>query len=305
MKIDLLAPAALAVAMLTLAACGGGGGGSSTVAPPADEEGAQSLTGSQPPAESAAAQGARADGILGRVDSLIVSSLYGNSTHPQVPTFTLRSNCQGTTCAFREPRSGASVTVSLSELEATSSTRDGISLTRNGITLHQGAADDLEYYGAWMQHAAFALQQETGTIAFEGADYRWRARYGIAGGDLTGSLPTDIAATWRGVMVGTPTQGDLAGNVLQGDATLVYGFGEGNAMLDAAFTDIKDLNRLAAHSVESVRFDDVPVQGNGTFSAGGTGSRIQGAFYGPDQVEAAGVFERSNIVGAFGAIKAP
>ena len=305
MKIDLLAPAALAVAMLTLAACGGGGGSGSTTAPPADAAGAQSLTGSQPPAESAAAQAARADGILGRADSLIVSGLHGNSDHPQVPTFTLRSNCQGTTCAFREPNSGASVTVSLSELEATSATRGGISLTRNGITLHQGAAADLEFYGAWLQHAAFALQKETGTIAVEGTDYRWRARYGVAGGDLTGSLPTDVAATWRGVMVGTPAQGELAGNFLQGDATLVYGMSSGSAMLDAAFTNIKNLNRLAAHSVASVRFDDVPVQGNGTFGAGGAGSRIQGAFYGPDQAEAAGVFERSNIVGAFGALKAP
>ena len=72
-------------------------------------------------------------------------------------------------------------------------------------------------------------------------------------------------------------------------------------MLDAAFTNIKDLDRLAAHSTETVRFDGVTVGNDGTFNSGLTGNRIQGGFYGPNHVEAAGVFEHSNIVGAFGA----
>ena len=36
-------------------------------------------------------------------------------------------------------------------------------------------------------------------------------------------------------------------------------------------------------------------------AAGESGDRIQGAFYGPGHTETAGIFERSNIVGAFGA----
>ena len=100
-------------------------------------------------------------------------------------------------------------------------------------------------------------------------------------------------------MVGTPSRGTLRGNVLQGDAALTYTL-TGNS-LDAAFTDIKNLDTGAAHSTESVRFDDVPVATDGTYEAGLTGNRIQGGFYGPDHVEAAGIFERSGIVGAFGA----
>jgi len=50
-----------------------------------------------------------------------------------------------------------------------------------------------------------------------------------------------------------------------------------------------------------VIFADVPISGRGTFEAGLSGNRIQGGFYGPGHVEAAGVFEQSNIVGAFGA----
>ena len=102
-------------------------------------------------------------------------------------------------------------------------------------------------------------------------------------------------------MVGTPETGDHAGNLLQGDATLTYTIAGGSTELDAAFTDIKNLDLLDDHTTETVRFDDIPVGTNGTFEAGLTGNRIQGGFYGPGHVEAAGVFEQSNILGAFGA----
>ena len=48
-------------------------------------------------------------------------------------------------------------------------------------------------------------------------------------------------------------------------------------MVDAAFTDIKNIQ------------------------SGLTGNRIQGGFYGPGHGEAAGVFQQSGMVGAFGA----
>ena len=104
-------------------------------------------------------------------------------------------------------------------------------------------------------------------------------------------------------MVGTPAQGDAAGNVLQGDAALTYTLDGGRGTLDAAFTDIKDLDRLAAHTTETVRFDDVPVGTRGTFRRSSTGNYIKGGFYGPGHAEAAGVFAQSNILGAFGATK--
>ena len=73
--------------------------------------------------------------------------------------------------------------------------------------------------------------------------------------------------------------------------------------LDISFSGIQNLDRGRAHSISSVRFDDVPVASGGTFEAGLTGNRVQGGFYGSQHVEVAGVFEQSNIVGAFGATK--
>ena len=40
---------------------------------------------------------------------------------------------------------------------------------------------------------------------------------------------------------------------------------------------------------------------DGTWRKGGRGHRIHGALYGPGHAEAAGIFESSDIVGAFGA----
>ena len=279
--------------LLTLAACGGGGGDDASSSPISDPAEARALTGSQAPAETPVDQTARAPGILERTDSLIVSTIVGETSLADLPTIQVRTHCAGTRCAWRESTTGISGSLSLNDLEFSSGSSRAI-LTKNGITLLEDQAEDIEAYGAWMDHAAFAVQSERTTsqgIAVTG-------RYGIAGGDLTGIQP-DMAATWRGLMVGTPRDGALRGNVLQGDAALTYTLSGG--ALDAAFTDIRNLDTGAAHSTPSVRFDDVPVATDGTYEAGLTGNRIQGGFYGPAHAEAAGVFEQSGIVGAFGA----
>ena len=88
-----------------------------------------------------------------------------------------------------------------------------------------------------------------------------------------------------------------------GDAVLTYEFpalGSGHT-LDAAFGGIKNIDRGTAHGVEMVLFENVAVGRAGTFARGQAGARIQGGFYGPGHAEAAGIFEQSDIVGAFGA----
>ena len=291
-----IAPAAGMLALLTLVACGGGGGGDASSGPLSDPTAARDLTGSQAPAEIPADQAARAPGIVERTDSLIVSTIVGETSLASLRTFRVRTDCAGTRCSWRESTTGVSGSLGLNDLEFTSGNSRAV-LTKNGITVLEGQAEGIEAYGAWMDHAGFSVQSERTTIQ----DIAVTGRYGIAGGDLTGIQP-DITATWLGLMVGTPRDGALRGNVLQGDASLIYTLGgTGSGALDAAFTDIKNLDSGAAYSTRSVRFDDVSVAGDGTYEAGLTGNRIQGGFYGPDHAEAAGIFEQGGIVGAFGA----
>ncbi len=290
-----LAVALCGALSFTLAACGGGGGGNAISTPLPDAAGVRTLTGSQPPAETAADQSARAAGIVARTDSLIASTFFGETSHPDLPTYELRANCSRTRCTWREPTTGASTSFSLDDLGGSGQIDRRTILTKNGITTRESRDADGESYGAWMQHASFQIASAQ-TTTEEGV--RVAGWAGAALGDLTESRPA-VSATWRGLMVGTPSRGAARGNTLQGDAALIY-TPAGNS-LDAAFTDIKDLDRGAAYSTESVRFEDVPVAADGTYEAGLTGNRIQGGFYGPDHVEAAGIIEQSGIVGSFGA----
>ena len=110
---------------------------------------------------------------------------------------------------------------------------------------------------------------------------------------------------------------------MQGDATLTYT--SSNMEIGADFTNIKDLDRNASHSVSQVRFDDVSVDTDGSYGEGITPSRvtgerdassgeemlpaganndyIRGWFFGPNHAETGGVFEKEGIIGAFGAKK--
>ncbi len=98
-----------------------------------------------------------------------------------------------------------------------------------------------------------------------------------------------------GVLVGAEGRTSF----LRGDASLTCDLARSS--LDASFTGIGNTTTDRDHTVTSVRFVDVPVSPRGTFRTGYTGNRIHSGFYGPGQMETAGVFERQGIIGSFGA----
>lgn len=214
--------AALGLAF-SLAACGGGGGDNNTAisSPLPDAARVRALTGSQPPAETAADQSARIAGIIARADSLIYSTLFAETSDPDIPTLEFRASCSGTRCTLREPTTGASFSRSLSDLGGSGSggqSQVRTVLTKNGITTREGRDAERESYGAWMQHAFFEVAGGQ-SVTEEGV--RIAGWFGRALGDLTDAGP-DVTAQWHGLMVGTPSRGTLRGNTLQGDAALTY-----------------------------------------------------------------------------------
>ena len=292
-------PAAVAaLVVLPLAGCIGGGD-----QPTLDEIRAQ--TGLATPIETPADQKARAPAIVSRADSLILSSMPGETDHPALPTFRAGTRCSGTVCEVT--LLGSTQYIGISDLELTEGTARAIG-TRYGVTLVQESARiagaSHTSLGSWMVHSAFAVQTETLTADGTRASFR----YSIVGGDLTGR-PLTGSATWLGIMVGTPATGDRRGENLVGTAALNYDFFiEGDATgaglvpaLDVAFSNIQNIDRGEAHGTEAILFPNLAVGSDGTFQAGVTGERIQGGLYGPNHAEAAGIFESSNIVGAFGA----
>ena len=289
-----VATSAAAIALLGLTACGGGGGGggSSSRAPAED---VRQQTGLDAPAETPAAQTARSPGIIARADSLILSTIYGETSHSALPTFRLSASCSGTRCTVREPTTGYSDSLTISDLESANAPAEAVG-SKHGVTLQWQRNSEFTAFGAWLNYSGFAIQSETDSID----GIRVIGRYGLAGGDLRGVAPTG-SATWRGLMTGTPATGGNRGDRLHGDAMLTYRLN--SRSLDASFTGIRNVDRNAAHSTATVSFTGIPVSSRGTYRAGITGNRIQGGFYGPGHAEAVGIFEQSNIVGAFGAKK--
>ena len=283
-----------------LAACGASSGGGSVLSGLSDLGGIRQATGLAPPVETPAVQGARAAGIVSRADSLILSTTYGQTSHRDFPDFRVRARCAGTSCALSHAESGYRDTLRLDDLEFVAGDTAAVG-TGNGVTLMFGTASDsgIDYatLGAWMEHSTFGVQAGEGV--FEGI--RVSALAGLAGGDLTGA-PLTGSATWLGLMVGMPTTGRSRGERLEGIAALNYDMDAGGG-IDIAFSSIVNIDRRAPHPTPVVQFIDVPVGPRGTIEAGIAGNRVQGGFYGPDHAEAAGIFEQSNIVGAFGAKK--
>ena len=179
-------------------------------------------------------------------------------------------------------------------------------MTKNGIPLARswylyvwghGGTEETFGYGGWMDHSLFAVQLWAGENHYEG-EY-WFAGGGVISGAMghaSGSNPGEGILEWNGVMVGrnSDIESSLVTNVIQGDAGLSAEFSQaGDVTIDVTFSNIKDLN--AGRSMADMTWNDVPVV-NGSFEI----SSIAGGFFGPQHEEIAGVFERNQVIGAFG-----
>ena len=283
-------------AVLSLAACGGGSDSGSQ--PTLGLDDIRDLAGLSAPTETAAAQQARRQDISARADSLVVSTTHTEAVLPDA-TLTIRqvSACSGAACELLDPTTGETDTAGLDTVVVGLGDAEAIG-SAHGITLTSTSGSqmgvDVSSLGAWMEHGSFALNR----LQAVGGEVESDTLFAVALGDLTDS-PLTGSATWLGIMVGTPIAGDDRGDRLVGTAALNYDMSAG--VLDAGFSGIKSIDRGTAHSVETVIFSDLAVETDGTFARGQSGTRIQGGFYGPGHAEAAGIFEQSDIVGAFGA----
>ncbi|MDE0034997.1 MAG: hypothetical protein OXU75_17975 [Deltaproteobacteria bacterium] len=291
-----LSASGLAVAaVLSLAACGGNSGSQPTLS----LDDIRDLTGLSAPIETAAAQQAREQEIYARADSLILSTTHVETVLPDETRTYHRwvSECSGAECELLNPATGDTHTASLDTPLVAPDEAEPIG-SAHGITLmsKSGRHMDMDFttLGAWMEHSAFGLNSVRGA----GEEGEWDTLYAGVLGDLT-DRPLTGSATWLGTMVGTPIAGDGRGDRLVGTAALNYDMNAGG--LDAGFSGIRNIDRGTAHGVEAVIFSDLEVGPDGTFARGQSGARIQGGFYGPGHAEAAGIFEQSDIVGAFGA----
>ena len=255
------------------------------------------LTGLSAPIETGAAQQQREGSIRSRADTMILSTFHvGEGTTSSIEFLT---DCSGSQCELQIPSSGETSTISLADLASTPTPDIEAVGSRYGVTLvEENALDqgtDATSFGAWMDHSYFSsvTSNRPADEVGGGTD-----RYTWAAGERTGS-PLTGSATWLGLMVGTPIAGNDMGDRLVGTAALNYDMTVGG--LDVAFSGIKNITRGTAHTTETVIFSDLAIESDGAFKRGQAGARIHGNFYGPGHDEAAGIFEHSQMIGAFGA----
>lgn len=298
---------ALSVAVL-LSGCGGGGG-SAGVRPP---------TGDSTPTFTSATSADVVPAlirVLRAADSLLVSDVLDFSEDPPVRG---QTTCSGVRCYAHTETPNASwswewdyeigegslppsVEILPPSLEIEVAERRGVSLFRaSGPYVDE---DDVPYeddwyveFGGWLDYSFFLVEadvyQTTG-----------RLNEGVSGeslGRATGTNPLSGGAAWNGVIVGIDVSASTAqGNAIQGDADLtISDFTD--PKLDIEFTNIRDTD--AGRPRSDMTWNDVPLT-NGGFGTGPDGNSIEGKFYGPNHEEVGGVFERDQVIGAFGAAR--
>ncbi len=142
--------------------------------------------------------------------------------------------------------------------------------------------------GGWLDYSFFTVNQWT----FEGTE--WQIWNGASTGLESGSNPVSGSTVWTGAMVGR-TRGlgyPEPGAPVTGDSRLTFDFARND--LDVALTGIRSDNGTA---YTDLTWEDVPVTQGQFGSSGG----LSGTFYGPNHEEVGGVFERDQMIGAFGA----
>ena len=298
--------ARLAVALfpmcgLALSACGGGGGGdedrySGVAFRAADVNGSSAImiTGGSPPEASSAQVMSEQNEIMSRSNLRhhIVLGVNAEGYVSRTGALSRELDCGPDTCfAFH----GSDVIEPI--------------MTRNGIQLFRASVDaiDEDYggnptevvileYGGWMDHSLFRVEVRPETYA-GGSSVIEVSGWGFAFGDAPKTNPDTGPFAWNGVMVGRNSDIDSSqvSNVVQGDAAVSAElFQEGDMSVDVTFSNIKDLN--SGSSLADIAWTDLSVV-DGTFES----STIAGSFFGPQHEEVAGVFEESNVLGAFGA----
>ena len=168
------------------------------------------------------------------------------------------------------------------DLSSCTATFRGIPLSFSAAPNAAGEGTAYTSLGDWAHMAPVVVH-----VTAEGLQGRMAA---VSGQPDATSLPVALgSATWAGTMVAL----DSNNEPVRGGATLT---------IDDLSTPAVDVE-LTPEGYSSMTWDALSVTG-GRFSArASAGDSIKGAFYGPEAQEVGGVFERNQLLGAFGATR--
>ena len=186
--------------------------------------------------------------------------------------------------------------------------------SRHGVNLFRTTASGAEYrelsttYGGWGEWSVFFVVGPNLDLVDELALFSTQG--GAFGMLYEGGRPSELdgGATWRGAMVGRTIN---EGIEVDGKSTVAYDFSE--HQVDVVLSGIGAVSGGGTYSGPTmlewknlqVNYDAsfyIPRHGNDQdhYDPDPTRGYIDGDFYGPSGQEVAGVFEKGNLIGAFG-----
>ena len=179
-----------------------------------------------------------------------------------------------------------------------------------GFGLQTGErAFNVKFYGGWLDEGAFFVNRTIGDVGGQpgGLGTVFDASAVGVESSTAPMVVRSMSGTWKGTMIGTDVSDTVTfGQFLRGDATLVIeDFAD--PYVDVAFNNLHDLEtgaRLDDRGILS--WEDIAVEG-ASFGEKPAGSMdyLQGQFLGENHAGVVGVFQRSEVVGSFGANRQP
>ena len=179
---------------------------------------------------------------------------------------------------------------------------------RRGVSLVVETASwsdfDVHVYGGWLEHSFFASE----TTLHNQADHPERGIttvHSYANGFSTGENPSGVegSARWEGVVIGRDMSASASrGQVILGDADVTLEFGGSAVTADVAFTEMANIE--TGERRDNMAWRGMAVENGGFARRDAPDNTISGQFFGPDEEEVGGIFERDGIAGAFGGTRA-
>ncbi len=261
----------------------------------------RSVTGAQAPDFSSEDVGTSVSQLRAAANALLASDLLmfaGNGVAVRGQTTCLNDECSSNLAetALTLTVSGVEFGNQSLDYQAVASHRGASLAEGRGETSIAGTSIDYNAYGGWLQHSFFVI--EAGKVA-EGLLEGTPIIYSYSVGDAPDTNPAavDGSGRWRGVMVGADVgQTATRGNLIQGNAEItIADFAD--PQVDVAFTQIFDLETEIQRS--DMNWVGIQVTAGG-FASGTDGNSIEGRFYSPNHQEVGGIFERDQVLGAFG-----
>ena len=210
--------------------------------------------------------------------------------------------CLDDTCAAAFARffRSSEATVDIAELDLLGARR-GVRLV-----VEEASTDnvDVHVYGGWLDHSLFASEAvllKSDLFPDQGATVALSYSFGFSTGENPSAA--EGSARWEGLMLGRDMSASASrGQVIRGDADVTVEFGGTDMIADVEFTDIA--NTETGERRDDMTWRGMAVEQGGFARRNALDDTISGRFYGPDEEEVGGIFERDGIAGAFGGKRA-